>query len=58
MRLKSSAKVRVVGHMNPDGTVDTFNERSIAYHTKYLNRRRGSTFDLDVLSWSHFRSRR
>jgi len=49
MRLKSSAKVRVIGHMNPDATVDTFKERSIAYHTKYLNRRKGSTFDLDVL---------
>jgi hypothetical protein len=49
MRLKSSAKVRIVGHMNADGTIETCNERSIAYHVKYLNRRKGTTFDLDVL---------
>lgn len=49
MRLKRSAKVRVVGHMNPDGTMTECQERSLSYHTKYLFRRKGTTFDLDVL---------
>ena len=49
MRLKSNAKVRVVGHMNDDGTIEQLNERSLAYHIKYLNRRKGTTFDFDVL---------
>lgn len=49
MRLKGSAKVRVVGHMNDDGTIEQLNERSLAYHIKYLNRRKGTTFDLDVV---------
>jgi hypothetical protein len=37
MRLKSSAKVRVVGHMNPNGTVEAVNECSLDYHIKYLS---------------------
>lgn len=49
MRLKSSAKVRVVGHMNADGTVEQLSERALSYHIKYLNRRKGTTFDLDVV---------
>jgi hypothetical protein len=49
MRLKSNAKVRVVGHTNSDGTVEQLNESSLAYHIKYLNRRKGTTFDLDVV---------
>src|SRR5690606_22819460 len=49
MRLKSSAKVRVVGHMNPDGTVEAVNECSLDYHIKYQSRRQGTVFDFDVL---------
>lgn len=49
MRLKSSAKVRVVGHMNPNGTVEAVNECSLDYHIKYLSRRQGTVFDFDVV---------
>lgn len=49
MRLKRSAKVRVVGHMDTNGTIAACNERSLDYHVKALSRRKGTTFDLDVL---------
>jgi hypothetical protein len=48
MRLKSSANVRIVGRRNPNGTVSAVNECSINYYIKYLPRRRGTLFDLDV----------
>jgi hypothetical protein len=48
MRLKSSAKVRIIGQRNRNGTVSAVNECSIGYYVKYLPRRRGTTFDLDV----------
>ena len=42
MRLKSSANVRIVGHMKADGTLEKRNERSLRYHLKNLLRRRGT----------------
>ena len=48
MRLKSSAKVRVVAQRNRNGSVSTINECSLSYYIKYLSRRRGTMFDLDV----------
>jgi hypothetical protein len=52
MRLKRSAKVRIVGQRNPNGTVSAVNECSIGYYIKCLRRRRGTLFDLDV-RWGH-----
>lgn len=49
MRLKTSAKVRVVAHMNSNGTLDEHKERSLDYHLKSLGRSKGTSFDLDVL---------
>lgn len=48
MRLKSSAKVRVVGHALDDGSAKTPGW-SLKYYLQFAPRRRGTVFDLDVL---------
>lgn len=49
MRLKTTAKPRVVAAMDRDGSMEPVNECSLQYFVKYQRRRRGTTFDLDVL---------
>lgn len=48
MRLKSNAKVRVVGHALDDGSQKTPGW-SLAYYLQCVSRRRGTVFDLDVI---------
>jgi hypothetical protein len=48
MRLKSSAKVRVVGHALDDGSAK-MPGWSLKYYLEFAPRRRGTVFDLDVL---------
>jgi hypothetical protein len=48
MRLKSSAKVRVVGHALDDGAMKTPGW-SLNYYLQFAPRRRGTVFDLDVI---------
>jgi hypothetical protein len=48
MRLKSSAKVRVVGHALDDGSAKTPGW-SLKYYLQFAPRRRGTVFDLDVI---------
>jgi hypothetical protein len=48
MRLKSNAKVRVVGHALDDGSQKTPGW-SLTYYLQCVSRRRGTVFDLDVI---------
>ena len=48
MRLKSSAKVRVVGHVLADGS-DSLPGWSLKYYLQFASRRRGTVFDLDII---------
>jgi Transposase DDE domain len=48
MRLKSNAKVRVVGHALDDGSQKTLGW-SLSYYLQCVSRRRGTVFDLDVI---------
>jgi hypothetical protein len=48
MRLKSNAKVRVVGHALDDGSAK-MPGWSLKYYLQFASRRRGTVFDLDVI---------
>jgi len=48
MRLKSNAKVRVVGHAAADSS-GTLPGWSLKYYLQFVSRRRGTVFDLDVI---------
>jgi hypothetical protein len=48
MRLKSSAKVRVVGHVLADSS-DSLPGWSLKYYLQFVSRRSGTVFDLDII---------
>ena len=48
MRLKKSAKVRVIGHV-VDRSIGTIPGWSLSYYLSAVTRRRGTVFDLDVI---------